>query len=178
MSEQENQFLTTGEDIRKLLTRCKKCYSITNNGNYVIFHTKLLELIIPKKKKIGIIVNSQADERLVGHWFTICVYQERGERHCYLADGLDQIRKEPEILKNIKSFCTNNHLTFSSISVRLQLKSSKKCGFIALFWIFQLSISSLNAFKNLRKIMIQQSIHSNEARALRLVKKHFKIISL
>ena len=172
MSEEENRFLTTGEDIRRLLSRCKTCFSITNNGNYVIFHTKLSELIIPKRNKISLIINSEENENIVGHWFSLIIYNNK---RIFLCDGLDQVRKEPHVLKNIKLFCTNNNLILSSFSVRLQLKSSKKCGFLSLFWTYKLSILSLKAFINLRTVMVQQSIYSNETRAIKLVKKHFGI---
>ena len=100
MSTRENKFLTTGEDLEKLLARCKTCYNITNNGNYVLFHTKLPNIIIPQKKKIALIINTkdETESEGLGHWFTLVIYKNS---KLFLCDGLGQVRNEPNIIKNI-----------------------------------------------------------------------------
>ena len=47
----EKRYLTTGNDIQNALSRCKQCYSMTNQGKYVLFHTQLPHITIAKKKK-------------------------------------------------------------------------------------------------------------------------------
>ena len=182
MDKNETQYLTTGEDIRKLLSKCDTCYSITNNGNYVIFHTKLPQIILPfNKVKIGLIVNTASTEKVLGHWFTLNLYLSSGlnkNRYCYCCDGLNQVRKEPHVLKNIKIFCRNNNVTFSWYPIRLQRVRSLRCGYIAIWFIYQLSILSLRSFIELRKILSRHSLHFNEKRVLTGVKKHFQINSL
>ena len=169
--------LTTGEDIRKLLAKCPTCYSITNNGNYVIFHSKLPQLIITDNRpKIALIVNTATSHRVIGHWFSLIFFSSG--RKLFLCDGLDQARKDSQVLKNIKIFCENNNLAFSLYRVRLQLESSLTCGYIAIWWVYKLSVSSLKSFMNLRRIMLQQSIYSNEKRVLKTAKKHFQINAL
>ena len=171
-STREKRFLTTGGDIENLLTRCKKCYSITNNGEYVIFHQKLPTLIIPIKNKVALIVNTTKENR-VGHWFILVIFKNAKLSLC---DGLGQVKKEPLIMKNIEIFCKNNNLIFFNYNLKIQTSKSLACGYLILFFLFKFSILSLNGFLSLKRVMIRQSVHTNEKVALKSAKNHFRIL--
>ena len=177
MSTRGDRFLTTGGDIEKLLTRCKKCYSITNNGKYVIFHTELPNLIIPNRKKVALIVNTTRQNQ-IGHWFLLIIFKNSRNSQLFLCDGLGRVEKEPRVMKNIELFCKNNNLIFHNYNLKIQTSKSLACGYLILFFLFKFSILSLNGFLSLKRIMIRQSVRTNEKIALKSAKQHFRILSL
>ena len=172
-TEREKRYLTTGNDIQNALSNCKLCYKITNQGDYVIFHTKLPSIIIPKnKRKMGFIVNSEENPSVIGHWFSLIIFGH----FLVLCDSLCIIEKQkPNVMKNIMIFCDQNHLKFLSLSIQIQQRKSLKCGFLSLNWIARASTLKLSSFISLKKVLMKHSVRRNEKLALEFAKKHFKI---
>ena len=135
MSNREEKFLTTGRDLQKLLARCQTCNKLTNYGNYILFHSKLTHLIIPRKNKIVLIVNSKAEGETEGisHWFSLCKFKNL----LYICDGLGIVRNNVQIMKSIEKFCENNQLTYLHYPLRLQVVQSLQCGYNALFYVYK-----------------------------------------
>ena len=170
----EKRYLTTGNDIQNALSRCKQCYSMTNQGKYVLFHTQLPHITIAKKKKkLGFIINTEENSNFLGHWFTILVYSGKV---AVLADSLCMVEKEkPQVMANIQLFCKQNHLSFMSISHQIQQKHSLSCGFLALHWIASASKLTLHALMSLKQVLVKHSVRTNEKIALKFAQKHFKL---
>ena len=178
-STNKKKYLTTGEDIKDLLTRCKKCHSITDGGKNIVFHTELSNLNIAMKNKVAVIVNTTNGEQ-VGHWFLLACFRnlKTTNAKCFLVDTLGQVKKEPNIMKNVELFCRNNHFTFLNYNLKIQKSDSLACGYLVLFFLFKFSILSLNEFLSLKRVMTRQSINTNEKIALKATKNHFRINSL
>ena len=178
-STNKERYLTTGEDIKNLLARCKKCNSITDGGKNIVFHAELPNLNIAMKNKVAVIVNT-ADGEQVGHWFLLTCFRnlKTANAKCFIVDTLGQVKKEPNIMKNVKLFCRNNHFTLLNYNLKIQRSDSLACGYLVLFFLFKFSIMSLNEFLSLKRVMTRQSINTNEKIALKATKNHFRINSL
>ena len=178
MSNREKKFLTTGRDLQQLLARCQTCNKLTNYGNYILFHSRLTDLIIPRKNKIVLIINSKAEGETEGisHWFCLCKFPS--SNFLFICDGLGIVKNNLLIMKSIEQFCKNNQLTYLHYLLRLQVVQSLQCGYNALFYVYKVSTLSLKSFLALKKVMNQHSIHTNQQIALKAVKKHFRIVTL
>ena len=175
-SSEETINITTGQDIANLISKCSKCTSITNGGNYITSFTHLKELIIPEWSKVAIVVNTEEDFSLnVGHWIVLTVFLgEVSGRHLILCDGLNETEtKAPKVMQAIKHFCQLNRLTYTNLNLRCQLQTSQTCGFISLFFLAKASMMSLDSFILLRNTMKRNSVHTNEEVAINFVKLHY-----
>ena len=173
----EKRYLTTGSDIQNALSRCKQCYTMTNDGNYVLFHTELPNITISrKKKKLAFIINTEENSNSLGHWFALLTYSGKV---AVLADSLCIVEKEkPRVMENIKLFCDRNHLSFMSLSHQIQQKHSLKCGFLALHWVARASKLTLRTLLSYKRVLMKHSVRTNEKIALNFAKKHFKLDNL
>ena len=171
-SASEHDNVTSGQDIIDLISNCADCKQITNGGNYVISYIHLPNLVLPKRPKIGIIVNTEHDDSSdIGHWFLCYIH---ANHTMILADGLNQVEsKKPEVLKAVTAFCYLNNLIYTSLDIRCQLESSSTCGYICCFFLAKASLLSLKGLLLLRETMKRNSIHTNEAYAIHFVRKHF-----
>lgn len=180
----ESANVTSGQDIADLISRCNRCKELTNDATYILSYMHLSTLKLPKKHKLGIIVNTVEDySSMVGHWFTLVVYvadtKENANNHCLYCDGLNNIESnKPEVLQAIKNFCLMNNLTYTNLDLRCQMQSSQACGFICLFFLGKASLLSLESFVLLRNTMKRNSVQSNETYAISFVRSHYKSSSM
>ena len=168
----EDNNVTTGQDIANLISKCSDCTNITEGGNYITSFMHLPKLKLPIRSKLAIIVNSEKDySENVGHWFVLVIY---ANKTLILCDGLNETEiKSPSVMQVVKSFCSINGLTYTSLNVRCQLQTSKTCGFICLFFVAKASLLSLRSFILLRNTMTRNSIHTNEEFVIKFVRSHY-----
>ena len=166
--------ITTDEQIIMLLRSCNHCSKLTGNSSHVISHTELSNFILPnnKRKKWGFVVNSQHyGSGSIGHWVTILIF----DRICLVYDGLCKIQKNDNVMRNIKSFCKLNNLTYKNGNFRFQLQNSFSCGWLATYFIAKASVLSQYAFLKMITFLRRFSLKSREKIILKFVFRHFKI---
>ena len=170
----ESRFVTSEMNIRGMLRRCDKCTVITNNARLIMPHNELrnLRLTSIASKKHSIIINSECDNQRLGHWFTLLVFPNR---HAIICDGLNETFQQRDILMNLKIFCRNNNLVLHNLGFRCQQTTSKKCGYISLFFTAKASTLSYFSFMKLIHMLNHGSINSKEQYIMQFVAKHFSI---
>jgi hypothetical protein len=170
----ECRFITNVTDLQTALKNCKRCNNITMNGRFIYSHEHLsiLDITRCKKKKIAIIINSESDPSLLGHW-VVCLVSHK---FLLFLDGQQQIfSKRNDVMSNIYSFCNRNSLKFINLKFNIQKNNSFKCGFVVLFFIAKFSILSFQSFLALKHVLNNNSISTNEKYILMFVKRHFHI---
>jgi hypothetical protein len=170
----ERKFITSASDLRRALKNCTRCNNITMKGQFICSHEGLLSLDITKcrKKKIAIIVNSESDPSLLGHWI-VCLISHR---FLLFLDGQQQVfTKRSDVMLNINNFCLKNSLKFINLKLKIQKNNSFKCGFIVLFLIAKFTILSFPSFLALKNVLANNSISANERFILTFVRRHFHI---
>ena len=173
-SLEEDKNVTSGRDILNLLSKCKKCLAITNNGNYITSYMHLPTLVLPKTPtKLAIIVNSERDySQNVGHWFVLSIFFS--SRSLIVCDGLHQLGDmESEVVQAIIAFANINGLTYKDLNVKCQVETSKTCGFICLFFVAKTSLLPQNGLTLLHQVLTRNAIHANEEYAIKFVKQHY-----
>ena len=106
-------YITSGDDLRRIIAKCSKCNDATRNGELIIPFDELRHISLlhhEKNKNICIIANTQSKNTIpgtVGHWFSISIYKNRSAVVC---DGLDKIKYESNIWRLITEFCEINGL--------------------------------------------------------------------
>ena len=170
----KTRYLTTGDDLKKILLSCKKCTLATGNGENIISHRELIHLKIAKiKKPKNIFICNTADDTVtIGHWFTIIV--NVNNKTMYICDGLDYAITQKHVLKNIRQFCRINKLNLVNLQSKCQQKKSNVCGYISIFWVAKYTHLTKRNFMQLSSILKRQSIKSNESFILKFVQIHFK----
>ena len=163
--------MTNGKDLKTLIRSCKKCSELTKNGDNVISHSELKTTYLPNsRKKHGFIVNSSSDPSKFGHWFSIIVSPSSD---VYLCDGLDYIRKLPDVMNSINQFCIINNCSLKVLPILCQQNNTSVCGYISLYFIARFSTMSVRNFCNLAKIFRNNSIKTNESIVMRYVQLHY-----
>ena len=172
-SSSESNFITSEEDIRRMLKSCAKCTVITNNAALILAHTELPYLHLNKLgyKKYSLIINSVIGDSKIGHWFTLLVFQNR---YAVICDGLNRIIRDKDIMQNLQYFCKENKLSLKDLSFLCQRLSSQKCGYIALFFTAKASILNYFSFIKLIKMLNHGSINSKEKYIMKFVQHHFR----
>ena len=171
---QEQQYITNIFQLKDALNKCPKCKKLTMNGDLIMSHEHLVNLDITKikKKKLALIINSENDASIIGHWFVILIWK----KYAIFADGQQKLFSNREdVMLHIRRFCSKNSLKFINQKLKIQKNRSFKCGFIALFLVAKFSILSFKSFLALRAILNNNSISSNEKFILNFVKRHFRI---
>ena len=166
--------ITTDKQIITLLQSCNRCSKLTGDSSYVLSHTELAHFVLPnsKKKKWGFVVNSQPyGSSSIGHWWTIIIF----DNFCYIFDGLCQIHKNNDVMKNVRSFCTLNNLKYTNSNLRYQLVNSLNCGWLATYFIAKASLLKHFAFVKLITFLRRFSLKSRENIILKFVFRHYKI---
>ena len=166
--------ITTDQQIIALLQSCNRCSKLTGNSSHVLSHTELAHFVLPnlKKKKWGFVVNSQPyGSNSIGHWWTIIIF----DKFCYVFDGLCQIHKNNDVMKNVRSFCTLNNLKYTNGNLRYQLANSLNCGWLATYFIAKASLLKHFAFVKLITFLRRFSLKSRENIILKFVFRHYKI---
>ena len=171
----ESQFVTSETDIRRLLRSCAKCASLTKDATLIITHTELPDLTLDKigSRKYSIIINSESDSRKLGHWFTLLVFPNR---RAILCDSLNRIFEHKHIRDSLKTFCAYNNLTLHNLGFHCQHASSKKCGYITLFFTAKTSILTYFQFMKLIRALNRGSVRSRENYIITFVAKHYNIL--
>ena len=164
--------ITTQDDLQTFLQSCPKCKNITNNGTYIVSHEQLPYINLDTTlKKHGIIINSESDSTL-GHWITLLIFDNK---YLVICDGLCTVNHRKDIMRNIRLFCTLNHLILKNLKLLCQTKHSLKCGYIALFFIGKGSILTYHSFLAMTTLLKPYSIRTREKFILSFVMHHFKV---
>ena len=172
----ENIFITSKDDLLDIISKCPKCLNSTGNGTFIMSYDQLCTIRLTEKyanqKVINFIINSSKSDGVIGHWANIVIFNRK---MLFFLDGLNEMKNNPEIMNCIYTFSEKNNLKLYQFNVRYQSKRSKKCGFLACFIVHKSTQSTVSKFLNLRKLLVQNSIKTNEQSMLNSVKKTFKI---
>lgn len=168
------RYLTTADDLKKIISSCKRCSLATRNGNNIISNKELAHLKITKKysSPIIFICNTADDFDTIGHWFTIVINTRN--KLAYLCDGLNYVQTRKDVLKNIHQFCKINKLNFINLKTKCQQNRSNICGYISVFFTAKYVHLTSRNFLQLTSILNRHSVASNESLILQFVQKHFK----
>ena len=171
----ENQFITRKEDLVEILSKRPKCLESTANGKFIISHEQLPSILLTtfkKKPVFNFIVHSQSQNDTAGHWWNLIIFNNKT---LFFLDGLNHVKSQSNVMTNIKKFIKINNLTMHNFSIRYQSPSSKKCGFLACFFIYKSVSSSVINFFKLLLMLKQNSMKTNEEYIFKLVKKYFNL---
>ena len=171
--------ITSKIDLLKILSKCQKCQRITISGKLICSYENLKNIVIDQltnKNKICFILNTnEIDESKIGHWFNLIIFKNVDHRIAIVCDGLGIIEKSKKIMTTLRLFCKKNKMTLHFLKTRYQQKSSKICGYLALFFIFKASNCNLQQFLKLDNILNKTSIQKNENLLYKHVIKHFHL---
>ena len=169
----EDRFVTTKDDIISSLSKYPKCLDSTIDGKLIISYEELPNILLNtfnKKAVYNLIINSKIKQGKIGHWTSLIVFNSK---ILFLLDGLNEIKSQIQVITNIKTFAKNNNLKIYDFNVRYQKPSSKKCGFLACFFVYKSITCSLPKFLKLRKMLLNNSVSTNENYIFNFVKKKF-----
>ena len=166
--------ITTKEDLIKILSKCQRCLQSTLNGDLIISIDQLPLLILKKhskQNKLNLIINTKSDGT-TGHWFNLSIFDKN---HIFLCDGLNEVTSNQNILEKINHFIINNKLKLYDFKIRYQPKTSKKCGYLACFQVYKSNTMNRTKFIKFRKMLLRNSITTNEKLMIARMKSHFMI---
>ena len=150
--------LTTGQDLKLLLSKCKKCFDAVANGQNIISFDKLHSINISelKNNQTALIINSAPEipsespkhQKIpqIGHWFNLFI--KKNKKAIYMIDGLDYIRTQTKIMNRLKQFCDSNGFSFINLKIRTQKKNSSFCGYFKLILYFPVSFINSEYIQN------------------------------
>ena len=165
--------MTSGIDLEKIVSSCKKCSKLVQKGKNIICHTQLRTTNVKNRKgPYGYIINTSTDPSVFGHWFNLNISSKNDAFFC---DGLDYVKKLPEVMNNVYYFCQKNGLNLKMMSIRCQENKSSSCGFVSLYFLAKFSTLPIQRFIKLPNLFKKNSIKTNELSVLRYVKFHFKL---
>ena len=178
--------ITTDKDLSQLLRGCSRCYKITNNTKFVMSHTNLVNLTLPKRfTKWVIIINTTGLPKSkkhennptetvllpkLGHWVCCVIFNKT----LYILDGLCKISQNTDVMLNIKTFCRSNNLTMEDVNLRFQVLNSTWCGYLACYFVAKASLLSQHSFLKVINLLRQHNVKSREKHMLQYVLRHFK----
>ena len=171
----ENQFITRKEDLVEILSKRPKCLESTANGKFIISHEQLPNILLTtfkKKPVFNFIVHSKSQDGTAGHWWNLTIFNNKT---LFFLDGLNHVKYQSNVMSNIKKFIKINNLTMHNFNIRYQAPSSKKCGFLACFFVYKSVSSSVMKFFKLLLMLKQNSMKTNEEYMFKLVKKYFNL---
>ena len=169
-----NENVTTKENLLQILSKCPKCLQSMLNGHLIISIEELSSLKLknyPKQKKFNLIINTKNDGT-TGHWFNLIIFNKK---HIFLCDGLNEVYSNTYVMGKIHNFTINNNLILHNFKVKYQSKTSKKCGFLALFQVYKTNTVTFSEFLKFRKMLLRNSVTTNEKLMLKQMKSHFKL---
>ena len=171
--EEYSKLMTSGIDLEKIISSCKKCSKLIKKGKNIICHSQLRTTNLEyNKTPYGFIINTSNDPSIFGHWFSLMISSKKDAFFC---DGLDYVKKLPDVMTNVYYFCQRNGLNLKIMSIRCQENKSSSCGFISLYFLAKFSTLSIQRFIKLPNLFKKNSIKTNELSALRYVKYHYKL---
>lgn len=166
--------VTSTNDLKQIIKKCPKCQKLTKNGDLIISHDQLPSILLkndyPRQKKFHIISNFVL--RGLGHWINLLVVQKK----LYYFNGLTHLKIDPDLKKNILKFCKNNDLKFIDLSFPYQKSRSDRCGQLSCYLVYKSHTVNINSLMDFRKMMMQNSVATNENYMIRKMKKHFRLL--
>ena len=170
----DTKYLTTNEDIRAILKRCKRCLKTSGDGNFILLLDELHDYRINMnpQSKMSLFINTQKSNETtleIGHWILLCC---KG-RKCIVLNSLQETDQRTKLY--IETFCRNNKLTSHYFSARYQDKTSKSCGFLCLFMHSQFTHNNLHSLYKMRHSILTTPVKYVEAAMIKKVSKHFRI---
>ena len=165
---------TSKQDLVQILSKCKKCLNLTGNGSNIIPFNQLNNIHLNNNKaKQCFIINTVTEDNKIGHWFFLGIYLRGVKRDAILADGLDIVKGNKEVMTSVKNFCKKNNLNLFTVKTRYQKLNSIFCGFLSLYFVCRLSLMPLSQFIKFDLMMSSYSIKTIEEFLLRVTKSHF-----
>lgn len=183
---------TSKTDLCEILSKCVICYQSTENGDFIISHTELPNILLhhktlEKRNFINLIVNTKSSpqkltnthsspQELIGHWFLVTITLVRNHfshPKAVICDPLNEITKDSAIMANIEMFCTNNSLKLYDFAAKHQ-GNSNYCGYLVIgIMAYIHKNKQLSKLLPLRRLFLRNSIKTNEETVLKLYKNHF-----
>ena len=176
-SYNNRNWITTREELEKVLTKCSECYSLTFRGNFIISFDELqsIKLSSDQEKRCIVIntVKSDGNEK-VGHW--ILLYINMHCRQAILIDSLDNVYKtRPRVMTAIKLFCEKFQLKFRYLKLKSQTSNSLACGVHVLWFIHICHKLNIKAVLKLGEVLSNYSVKNIEDFIVQEVFNHFKL---
>lgn len=167
-------FITSTNNLRDILKRCKKCYKITMNASLIMPIESVSETRLPKVRfqKYFLLANFKTGENL-GHWVGIAVFPH--EKLCVIIDPGNRYRDYPIVVSHIQNFCKLNKLNIFDYATKFQQDSSFICGQLCTFFCAKIHLYSFQELLNFRDVIKSYTISSNEENMMSFVQKHFDI---
>ena len=156
----------SGKDLFNILKNCKLCFKITNNGKNIIDFNNLKSIILPKTKKNAIILYAYQ------HWMLLLTFKSQ----CVLIDPLNEVHvSHPDVIHAIITFCIDNSLMLHSFDTKFQKLTTNVCGFLVLWALLKSTKLSFSNFMKLKRIILCNTVSTNERGMVNTVKRHFHI---
>ena len=169
------RYVTSSEDLKNILARCKKCYKLTLQASLILPIESLGEMMLPKnhQKKFYAIVHVKSKQSSLGHWISLSCYLT--EKKAVIIDPSNKYRFSNSTVHYIRLFCQKNHLSEINYAVQLQSPHSLACGQICVAMCGKTHNSSIQQILNVRKLIKTYSVAFNEHHLISYAKKHFAI---
>ena len=175
----DDKYLSTDQDIRTILAKCKTCYRTNNYGKLIFLMNELMQHHVETQHpKMSIFLNTQSSQdqtgpiASIGHWMLLC-YDIRSSRKCFILDSLSNLDQNAKT--NINTFCKNNRLDPYYYSARYQNITSKSCGFLSLFMHYQFSHNNLRTLLKIRRSIQSSPVKHVEDAMMKRMAKHYNI---
>ena len=168
------RFVTSTEDLRKILSKCPSCYNLTLNGSLILSVDSLEGLKLPtsKQSRFFLYVNILTAEKTVGHWIGFCCDTEKSV--CFVIDPANRFHEHQDTLTRVKQFCQLNKLQMFNYAVKFQLEASFICGQLCCFFCAKFhSLSSFRELLELRDVIKSYTIEFNERHMVSYIQKHY-----
>ena len=183
MSATNYKDATSKTDLEDILKQCSTCYRSTNDGNFILCHSDLPNILLKNYKKLptyNFIINtlnesdSTTESPIIGHWINVVVLkQTRRFYHALICDSLGDVTSNHAVMQNIKKFCSNNSLRLHCLNGKYQGESSL-CGYLTSGIIaYSHGKKRLNDMTRLQKLFLRNSVKTNEKLVLKMYRKHF-----
>lgn len=168
------RYLTTNEDLKRILQQCETCYKVTQKAELIILSHQLPQVRIGATKltKLAFFIHEQTPNQNVGHWILLCIQLSR-DRRCLVIDPL--VNSNRNTMNHIKSFCSANNLAPIFFSVPFQRKNSQNCGYLCLYMLFKFAHAGIYAIYKMRGTITSNPLHHVEVTMIKKVTKHFRI---
>ena len=168
------RFVTSTEDLCKILSKCRSCYNLTLDGSLILSIQSLENLKLPasKQSRFFLFVNILTGEKKIGHWIGLCCDTEKSV--CFVIDPANRFHEHQDTLTRVKQFCQLNKLQMFNYAVKFQLEASFICGQLCCFFCAKFhSLSSFRELLELRDVIKSYTIEFNERHMVSYIQKHY-----
>ena len=166
-------FVTSGDKLKSILSKCKTCYKLTLKGSLILPIESLGQVVLPKihQKKFFIIIHLKSTDEQIGHWIAAACYLS--QRRCVIIDPSNKYRHSETCVQKITQFCKTHNLTELNYATQFQGSKSFACGQLVLAMCAKMHSHTLKQFLDLRKLIRSFTISFNEHQMVLTMKRHF-----